>query len=49
MRRVAYLIVLAVCCGCLAQTAAANPPDYSVNPSPVLFPKQAHPYGAAAR
>src|SRR5206468_156431 len=43
---IASLITLAVLFGCLAQTAAADPPDYSVNPNPVLFPKQAHPYGA---
>lgn len=46
MRRIVNLIVLAVSCGCLAQTAAAGQPDYSVNPNPVLFPKKAHPYGA---
>ncbi len=45
MRRIAYLIVLAACCGAIAQTAAAAP-DYGENANPVLFPKQSQPYGA---
>ncbi len=46
MRRIAYLIVLVVCCGGLVQAAAASSRDYADNPNPVLFPKQSHPYGA---
>lgn len=46
MRRIAYLTVLAVCCGAMLQTSAAASPDYGDNPNPVLFPKQSHPFGA---
>jgi hypothetical protein len=46
VRRLAYLIVLAVLCGCLPQAATGGTPEYSVNANPVLFPKQSHPYGA---
>jgi hypothetical protein len=46
MRQIAYLVVALACCGGLAQTAAAATPAYSDNPNPVLFSKQAHPYGA---
>jgi hypothetical protein len=46
VRRVAYLIVLIACCGFVAQAATAEPPPYSANPNPVLFPMQSHPYGA---
>jgi hypothetical protein len=45
VRRIALIVVLAVCCGCLAQAAVADT-DCSVNPNPALFPKQSHPYGA---
>jgi hypothetical protein len=45
MRRIAYLVVVAACCGALAQAAAASAPAYADNPNPVLFPKQTHPYG----
>jgi hypothetical protein len=46
MRRIAYLIVVAACCGAMAQAASAAPRDYADNPNPVLFPKQSQPYGA---
>jgi hypothetical protein len=46
MRRIAYLILLAVCCGALLQASAAASPDYGDNPNPALFPKQSHPFGA---
>ena len=46
MRRIAYLIVVAACCGAIAQSSAAASQDYADNPNPVLFPKQAQPYGA---
>jgi hypothetical protein len=46
MRRMAYLIVLAVFCGAIAQTSATASPDYADNPNPALFPKQSHPFGA---
>ena len=45
MRRIAYLVVLAVCCGAVAQASSATP-TYSDNPNPALFPKHASPYGA---
>jgi hypothetical protein len=46
MRLVASLVAVLACCAVLAQAAAAEAPPYSDNPNPVLFPKQAHPYGA---
>jgi hypothetical protein len=46
VRRLAFLAVLVGCCSFAPQAAAADPPDYSVNPNPVLFPKDSHPYGA---
>jgi hypothetical protein len=45
MRRIAYLIVVAVCFGALGQSSLAAQ-DYGDNPNPVLFPKQSDPYGA---
>ena len=45
MHRLMPLLVFAVCCA-FAVPAVAAEPSYSVNPNPVLFPKQAHPYGA---
>ena len=46
MRRIAYLILLAACCGAILQSSAAASPVYGDNPNPVLFPKQSHPFGA---
>ena len=46
MRRIAFLLVLLGCCAWPASAAVAGQPDYSVNPNPVLFSKQSHPYGA---
>jgi hypothetical protein len=46
VRRLALLTILTVCFGFLAQAAAAETPPDSANPSPLLFPRQSHPYGA---
>jgi len=46
MRRIAFVLLLLGCCALPGTAAAAGQPDYSVNPGPVLFPKQSHPYGA---
>jgi hypothetical protein len=42
MRRSAVLILLAISCAAIAQSATGS----SDNPNSVLFPQQAHPYGA---
>jgi hypothetical protein len=44
--RLITCLVAVLCCGLLAHAAAAATPPYSDNPNPVLFPKEAHPYGA---
>jgi hypothetical protein len=46
VRRIAYLIALVACCDLVAEGAAAGTPSYATNSNPVVFPKQAHPYGA---
>jgi hypothetical protein len=46
MRRIAFLFVVAACCGAIVQASAAASQDYGDNPNPALFPKQSHPYGA---
>jgi len=45
MRRIVFA-VFAACCAAILQGSAAATPDYGVNPSPVLFPKQSRPFGA---
>jgi hypothetical protein len=48
VRRIAYLILVAVCTLGAAQASAAAKvsPSYGDNPNPVLFSKQSHLYGA---
>jgi hypothetical protein len=45
MRRIAYAILVAACCGAIASTSAAAKPSHRDNPNRALFAVDAEPFG----